>query len=1137
MPLQNATILHSRLTGLSNLMPTVPEQEFVVLLNAFRREMESVVALRQGRMIHFHGEVFTAVFQDNPAQQNALNAAAECRSRVATMGSEKELEAEVGFKAAVVHGPLMKYHETATNGSGNGAEPAYNIMGEAVDMADRLFNFAEEGQVLVNEQVYENCRDQWHFNTLEPIHIPGRIELLEVYEAKEKKRKKLEIKTRSERKIVSEMVGRIQEAEQLEGLIKNLVDGKGTIVNIVGKAGIGKSRLVAEIKAQPIMEKVLLLEGRAVSTGQNLSFHPITNLIKNWAGIIEDDLPSAASEKLFRGIKRNTPEQADEIYSFLATMMGLPLEGKHKERVKGIEGEALEKLILKNLRDLIIAATKDKPRIYLIEDMHWADSSSLTLFESLYKLSQQYPVMFINVMRPGYKETGDYILKYLRDNFPGDHTTIHVNPLEEKESGFLIRNLLRETPLPEEVHKIIIRKTEGNPFFIEEIIRSFIDEGIIELKDSHFVVTDKIKEVNIPETINDAILSRVDKLDEKTRELLNTASVMGRNFYYKVLEEATDTIEELDERLAYLTEVQLITETKKKEDIEYLFKHALAQQLTYDAMMLQSRKETHLKIAHSIEKVFAKNINEFYGTLVYHYELAEDKEKTIYYLLLAGKESMKSGASSEALQFFENALDAIPQQRKDDSKDAEIRDLRINIASMYHAVGRNIEAIELFEFIFEKYFNFKVAKTEKGIMLRGIWGMITVVFAFRFPQLFFRKSIKKEEESICPHLIEWGNAMAIINPRHTFFKTGDVGRRFVKYRILNSQPVLDIYIQVGAVFTWASFSYPTAGKIIDLIDQSGFQLNPRPLTSLFMAKSMLSLNTGKWHYHIEADEVFNTGIKAGELWMTSTIALYLGMQQNELGNYARTIEISDKLKELGNSFENSFAIAQGYRVRFVCLMKFRKFEHLQELIDEAKKYMHTTDNKLHAFLVDLVQCQLHTHNNNFEAAVKSFEEAKKSLEIIRSVSSYYTSYLITKIQLGLALVKDKRNRDLKNNKELREMLNTSNKLISKSKKFVSSLPEAYVLRAKIFMFQGKPGKALKNLQLAIASGEKFNGRLELSRAYFETGKFLSDPNNKSKELNGHNASHYLEKAKTLFEEMDLQWDLEEYNKFSHTRTL
>jgi len=1128
MPNHNATVLIVELPGFAEISVKMEGRELQSLLSTLEELADSTVRHHQGNVANFAGDSFTVVFSGPKSGAStgmlAMEACQDFRERLELLAEEKGLSKTMGFKAGISGA------EAIVTGINDQDNARVTVMGPAVTFASRLKDFAQNNQVLADSNVFEEARERFDFIHLEPLPVRGSKEQLEVYELRGKKQAKLKLDVASERKIASEMIGRGREMKQLESLFKQLLAGKGWIVSIVGKAGMGKSRLMAEMKAQPMMDKVLLLEGRAVSTGQNLSFHPITNLIKSWAGITEDDLPSVASEKLFQGIKRITEEQADEIYAFLATMMGLPLKGKYKERVKGIEGEALEKLILKNLRDLIIAATKDKPRIYMIEDMHWADSSSITLIESLYKLSQNYPVMFINVMRPGYKDTGDYILKFLEDKFPGSHTTININPLEEKESGNLIKNLLRETKLPEDIHKMIIRKTEGNPFFIEEIIRSFIDEGIIEVRDNGLRVTGKINDVNIPDTINEVILSRVDKLDEKTRELLNTASVMGRNFYYKILEETTDTIEELDERLAYLTEVQLITESKKKEEIEYLFKHALAQQLTYDAMMLQSRREIHLKIARSIEKVFRANINEFYGTLVYHYELAEDMEKAIYFMLLAGEEAMRSGASSEALRFFERALDTLPQSRKNDPQDNETRDLRINIAKMYHAVGRNFESVELFEYVFEKYFNYRVAKTERGIMLRGIRGMVRITFAFKFPMLFFKKSIKKEDELICTHFDDWAAPMALINPRHFVFKPSDAIGRFLKYDFMNSPAILESFIQIATVFLWVSFSYPTARRLIDLVDQAGFKLNPRTLAALFMAKSMFDLNTGNRHYNIGVNEVINTGIKAGELFMTSITAMNIGMQKIDLGDYARPIEISDKLIELGNSFENSYAIAQGYRVRSVCLMKFRRFEHLQELLDEARVFMCNTNNKLHLFALNLVQCHLNIYNDDLEAAVKSFKEVNESRETIKSIGSYNTPYLITKIHLGLALMSDNRNKGIKNNKEIGELLKTSRILISKSKKYVSNLTEAYLLRSRIFMFQQKSGKAFKNLQLAIATGEKYQNRLELSRVCFETGKFLSNPNNRYKELNGQPASYFLEKAKTMFEEMGLEWDLDQWRR-------
>ena len=384
-------------------------------------------------------------------------------------------------------------------------------------------------------------------------------------------------------------------------------------------------------------------------------------------------------------------------------MMGLPLTGKYKERVEGIEGEALEKLILKNLRDLIVLASKRGPLAIMIEDMHWADSSSVAFLESLFKLAANHRVMFINVFRPSYEHTGDYLIKYLAENFPHQHSTITINPLAESESNKLITNLMNETLLPVEVSRVIIHKTKGNPFFIEEVIRSFLDDGIIEIKDKKFHLTEKIHKANIPGTINEVILSRVDKLDEKTKELLKTASVIGRNFYYKVLEEAADTIGELDERLEYLQEVQLIGESKQKEEIEYLFKHALAQQATYESIVLNSKKELHLKIACSIEKVFAENIHEFYGTLAYHFEQADNLEKTEEYLIKAGDEAMKTAASAEAIHYYEKVLKAISYNNSAQNETKKVAGIEEKLAYAYYAQGQNIKAAEIFNTVLKSY--------------------------------------------------------------------------------------------------------------------------------------------------------------------------------------------------------------------------------------------------------------------------------------------------------------------------------------------------------------------------------------------------------------------------------------------------
>ena len=1080
---QKAIILSAEIQDFFRITEQLESREIEELMNEIHKIINTGIQLHQGKLNHFTGNQFIAAFVSDKSYSKTINAAFEIREQLKSVKENIKLD----LKCGIAFGDILS---TSIGGKESKQE---TLMGEVVNNANRICQFAGESQILVDKDVFEATQTDFEFLVLEPIPVKGVTESLEIFEPIKKKRKKLDLKSKSERKIGSEMVGRNRELEQLESHFKQLVAGKGSIVNIVGKAGIGKSRLMAEMKVQPIMEKVMLLEGRALSTGQNLSFHPITNLIRSWAEITEDDIPSVSSEKLYQGIKRNTSEQADEIYSFLATMMGLPLTGKYKERVQGIEGEALEKLILKNLRDLIISSTQNKPRIYLIEDMHWADSSSITLFESLYKLSQNYPVMFINILRPGYKETGDYILKYLVDNFPGDHTTIHINPLAEKESGNLIKNLLRETLLPEEIHSIIIRKTEGNPFFIEEIIRSFIDEGIIEVNDGKFIVTDKINNVNIPETINEAILSRVDKLDEKTRELLNTASVMGRNFYYKVLEEATDTIEELDDRLAYLSDVQLISESKKKQEVEYLFKHALAQQLTYDTLIQQSRKDLHQKIAKSIEKVFARNINEYYSTLAYHYEKAENKEKTEEYLVKAGDEALRTGASSEALNFYEDALAMIPENKRENKSDPKVWDLEVNIAHLYRVTGKNKEAAEQYIGLLRKYSNHNFSKGKRAIKIRGFYSILLYLFMINNQKFFFRRKMYEGFETLTKLIYGLGSSLITLDTKRFALECSPLLTLISKYDFRSSTLALRTFLASSGMFNMTGISFKTSQKMIDFVEGAGLEKDAYGFNTLRMIKRMHNFYSGNWFQDEDQQHVINHGIRNGNFWDTETYLMYSGITFIELGDYDEFIKMKDKLLSMADAFDDSYSGSQAYRLAAIGYYKFRKFDDFLAIAEKGSKYIENTENLAIKLVYDSVKALTYFHIKDLKNAEIAISNAESWKNNISNVPIYHTQYLLAKVKLDI----DKLNRFSKADKKYKEILkgvnNNTKKLIAQSKKMVANLTEAYLLKAKTYMLLEKNIKTFKNLKLAIQTGEKYNGRLELSRAYFETGKFLSNP--------------------------------------------
>jgi class 3 adenylate cyclase len=325
---------------------------------------------------------------------------------------------------------------------GNDLRVEFKAVGDTVNLASRMEGLADPGTTYVTEDTFKLTEGFFHFAALGKKRVKGKEEPIPVYQVLSAKDAVSRPRLGSERIIYSEMVGRDTELNKLELQVMKAINGEGSVVNIIGEAGIGKSRLVAELKRQEVMKKIAILEGRAISIGRNLSFHPITDFLKQWMGIRQDDDQMAAFYKLQNALRTLLPEKVDEVLPFVATLMGVTLSGKYAERVKGLEGEALEKLILKSLRDLLIRAAERTPLMIVVEDLHWADTSSIELMESLFRLTETHRILFVNLFRPGFLETGERILKTLKERLPVYHVEIVLEPLDMRMSETLISNML-----------------------------------------------------------------------------------------------------------------------------------------------------------------------------------------------------------------------------------------------------------------------------------------------------------------------------------------------------------------------------------------------------------------------------------------------------------------------------------------------------------------------------------------------------------------------------------------------------------------------------------------------------------------------------------------------------------------------
>ena len=1084
--------------------------------------IESVSSYYGGKNIQFTGKSTILVFEEKAGtgnQKNALGATIEIQEKIAELSKEVSLPDPLKLQAGIHFGPVMYGH------IGSGSNKQLTVVGETVDIASKIREMANKGQILVGPETFKQNNKQFDFQVLEPILIKGKPEPLPVYKVLQRKKKEFSPQDQSGRSIFSEMVGRDAEKKQLISGLVGLSKGKGGIINVIGAPGTGKSRLVTEIKKESIISQLQWFEGRGLSHGHALSFHPFTGIIKSWSGIKEEDNPVIVEKKLKSEIENIYPGTENDIFPFIARFIGLTLSGEAGERINEVEPDALDKLMLKAIKGLIVKISASKPVVIAIEDLHWADRSTLDLLKSLYGLSRTYPILFMNIMRPGYAETSDPLIKYLNENHSGNIFTVEVNNLGHEYSSALISNLLQSGKLPESICQTIVKKTNGNPFFIEEVLRSFIDQGIIESTNNIFKINERIESVNIPETINEVLLTRVENLDEKTRNLLDTASVIGRNFYFKVLDEAAETIGEVSERLQYLKNMQFIQESDDEENLEFVFKHALAHQATYDSMVEKKRKSLHLKIAESIEKIFPKRLNEFYGTLALHYSKAERYKKAEEYLVQAGNEALKSAASAEAIDYFKDAFSTYLKNSGDDPDPVRVAELHELIAFSYQLGGRNVEAIEYYDKVLKQYGR-TIPKSKIRRILILINNIIHLLIAILLPSVKFKKKADEHDKKILKIMFHNCKALYTYDSKRFFFTMLSL-MKFNTQFDLSSTDYARAIMAVGSIFfSWTGISLSLSKRVLELSDK-----NIEKTTSFVQFENntyskMHQFLEGDWKQDPKLDELYVMGMQRGEFFNITIFLMFCGFINIELGLENETNKILDKIKTVADEFDSEHTMAQYYRIKAVAAFKFRKMELSFSEATDGIEYTSKTGHKAMLQVIFCMRSMNAAISDDLETARADFKEAKKLMPARKRIKIWYSTYFLTEAYM----LTEELRRSPEDTYLKKSLIKSCRSAIKQSAMVPGNLIESHRIMGNALWLCGQKKKAIKHYTKSIAAGEKVNGRLELSRSFFELGKRLLS-NGQSRKVNGLSGHEYIDKARQLFTEMNLAYDLKELERF------
>ncbi|MBU2590946.1 MAG: AAA family ATPase, partial [Nitrospinae bacterium] len=609
---KQVTVLFADVSGFTSISGRLDPEDVHKIMDGTFHILTETIHKYQGTINQFTGDGIMALFGAPLAIEGnadkACQAALEIQHLVGHYALKLSDRFGIDFKMRIGLNTGLVF----VGSIGDDLRMDYTALGDTTNLASRLEGMATPGSILVSAFTYKRAKNDFIFKEAVQAKVKGKEASVDIYELLDRRKTSTKI---TERQVTSVLVGRDKELSILEEQVRKGIGGEGCIVNIIGEAGIGKSRLKVELTKLLIAKETKILEGRATTIDRGTSYYPLISLLRRWAEIRGDDGAETASLKLESAVRNICREETYEIFPFIATLMGMELKDEYAERVAGIVGEALENIIAKHVSELIIHISEIKPLVLIIEDLHWADESTFKLLEFLYRAATGRRIVFINLLRPAYEERDKHILR-VEEESSLPVTTITLHPLDGDSSALLIDKLLHVKGLPTKLKDMIVERSGGNPFFIEEVLRSILDEGGVRVAaDGQFEVTDKIDNVFIPYTINDVLMSRFDRLDDQTKEIVKVASVIGRSFFHRVLTEILEDGRDIESDLSYLKSIQILDERRRIGEVEYFFKHALAQEVAYQSIIIERRKALHLSVAKAIESIFRDRLSEFYGTL------------------------------------------------------------------------------------------------------------------------------------------------------------------------------------------------------------------------------------------------------------------------------------------------------------------------------------------------------------------------------------------------------------------------------------------------------------------------------------------------------------------------------------------
>ena len=682
------TVLFADLVDSVTLADSLDPEDYRALLSRFYATVAAEVSRFGGTVEKYIGDAALVIFGLPEVHEDDAERAV--RAALATREALDRLNTQLTREGA----PLLHMRIAINTGEvvadpKGGGLGEFRLAADAVNVAARLQQHAKAGWILLGPRTERLVRGIVAAASIGQVTLKGKPQPVEAWQVIGLRAERVQRGVPGRQ---APLIGRGEEMDLLLRLYDRVArETRSHLVTVLGVPGVGKSRLQQEFVAllRALPDPPVIRKGRCLPYGDGLAFAPVAEILKQDARILDDDPAEMARQKLTTSLARWLPDNAERVAAALGFLVGLVYPGS---AIASYDPKSAREEAFLSWRRYLTARAAPQPVLLVIEDIHWADDGLLELLEYTTARLHEVPVLLLCLARP------ELLERRPQWGAGGRNTaTVNLEPLTESESRALIAALLSVDNLPESVRTDILARAEGNPFFVEEIVRMLMEQGAIVEDGGRWRASATITSIPLPDTVQGVIAARLDKLPEDEKRVLQHAAVLGRIFWLGTLRALAGDGSAIPHLLDRLEGRDLIRERPTStvaDDREFIFKHALTREVAYTIVPRAVRAPLHARAAEWFERMAAQRLDEVVDLLAYHWSNGGDTARALEYLIRAGDRAKQLFANRRAVDTYSQALalggDALPSERA-----AGIRRRRgevLQVLGQYDAAQADFEA-------------------------------------------------------------------------------------------------------------------------------------------------------------------------------------------------------------------------------------------------------------------------------------------------------------------------------------------------------------------------------------------------------------------------------------------------------------